>query len=108
MTNDIEKDALALMLRSKTALGRLSDAEVHTVLAFLEGLGWMAPPAATGPAGMNTNGQIPAPLTPADQMAAQIAQVLPPAPVSALSALETAIEKDVKAFLAPIAPPPAQ
>lgn len=43
MTNTIDaqdKDALALLLRSKTALGRLNDAEVHSVLDFLESIGF--------------------------------------------------------------------
>lgn len=42
----LEKEALALLLRSKTALVRLTDAEVHSVLAFLESIGF-ARPAAT-------------------------------------------------------------
>lgn len=36
----IEQEALALLLRSKTALGRLTDPEVHSVLAFLESIGF--------------------------------------------------------------------
>lgn len=37
---NIEKEALTLLLRSKTALGRLTDAEVHSVLEFLESIGF--------------------------------------------------------------------
>jgi hypothetical protein len=47
--NDIDvndKDALCLLLRSKTPLGRLVDAEVHTVLDFLESIGFGRPAAA--------------------------------------------------------------
>jgi hypothetical protein len=36
-----DKDALTLLLRSKTALGRLVEAEVHAVLAFLESIGFV-------------------------------------------------------------------
>lgn len=39
-----DKDALALLLRSKTALGRLNDTEVHSVLEFLEGIGFNRAP----------------------------------------------------------------
>lgn len=89
-------------LRSKSALGRLNDAEVQSVLAFLEGIGFAhaAPAAAAGQ-------QAPIDMTPAGQQAAQVAQVMPPAP-SALANLESIIEKDVKEFFepAPIAPPP--
>lgn len=44
MTNIVdttERDALALLLRSKTALGRLVEAEVHSVLDFLESIGFV-------------------------------------------------------------------
>ena len=78
-----DKDALALLLRSKTAFGRLTDPEVHSVLAFLETIGFArqaAPPAFVDLAPVVTA------LTPEVQQAAQVAQVLPD--------------------LAPIAPPP--
>jgi hypothetical protein len=43
MTNLVtaEREALALLLRSKTALGRLVDSEVHSVLDFLESIGFV-------------------------------------------------------------------
>jgi hypothetical protein len=94
MTNiieSIEKEALTLLLRSKTALGRLTDAEVHSVLEFLESIGFARPAVGAAPPAV-------APIEPAP--------VVPP--VSALSNLESIIEKDVKAFFAPLAPPPAQ
>lgn len=124
MTNIVdiaERDAFVLFLRSKTALGRLNDAEVHAVIAFLESIGF-AHQAAPAPAPVVV-APAPAVMTPADQVAAQLAQVLPvvptpavdPAPVAAppvsvLANLESIIKKDVEAFFAPgpIAPPPAQ
>lgn len=36
-----DKDALTLLLRSKTALGRLVESEVQDVLAFLESIGFV-------------------------------------------------------------------
>jgi hypothetical protein len=42
-----EREALALLLRSKTALGRLTDSEVHSVLAFLESIGFVHQAAPT-------------------------------------------------------------
>lgn len=46
MTNTVEREALALLLRSKTALGRLVDSEVYSVLDFMESIGFVhqAPP----------------------------------------------------------------
>ncbi len=138
MTNidTLEREALVLFLRSKTALGRLNDSEVHSVLTFLEGIGFAhqaaAPAAPVQTAVANAAPQdtvqtvglvapAPAVLTPDMQVAAQLAQVfpIPPAPVapvSMLANLESIIEKDVKAFFAPapepvaapITPPPAQ
>jgi hypothetical protein len=103
---------LALLLRSKSALVRLSDAEVLEALKYLESLGAdfskvavpvVAPVVAPAPV-----------LTPVTAQAAQIAQVLPPAPAapvppapaapSTLASLEATIEKDVAAFFHPAAP----
>jgi hypothetical protein len=116
MTNiveNIEKEALVLFLRSKTAFGRLTDAEVHSVLAFLESIGFKQTAQDVAPAApiIAPPPVVPATiLTPDAQVAAQVVQVLPAAPVSALANLESIIEKDVKAFFEPalIAPPPAQ
>jgi hypothetical protein len=54
--NDVDvtdRDALSLLLRSKTALGRLVESEVHSVLDFLESIGFMhqavAAPAEPAP-----------------------------------------------------------
>lgn len=62
----IEKEALSLMLRSKTALGRLVDSEVHDVIAFLELIGFKhedpSAPAAAIPAE-----PVPVPVAPVPQ-----------------------------------------
>lgn len=97
--NDIEE--LVMLLRDKTALGRLTDIEVHSVLAYLEGIGF-APPTASSDPTMPAPNSLPGPHV-----------VAPPAAhPSALASLEATIEKDVKDFFepapvaAPIASPP--
>lgn len=98
MTDTLEKDALALLLRDKTALGRLTSPEVHSVLAYLEGLGWTAPGAAPAPAVAGSVSLV-APVSTIP--AAPIAPVVVPSPLSTLASLEATIEKDVKAFFEP-------
>jgi hypothetical protein len=107
---------LALLLRSKSALVRLSDAEVLEALKYLESLG-----ADFSKVAVPVVAPVVAPvLTPVTAQAAQIAQVLPPAPAapvvapvapvppapaapSTLASLEATIEKDVAAFFHPAA-----
>lgn len=68
MIDTAEKEALALLLRSKTALGRLTDAEVHSVLAYLEGIGFVHQAPAAEPVEPEPEEAIepvePAPLAP--------------------------------------------
>lgn len=45
-----DKSALSMHLRSKTPLGRLTDAEVHVVLDYLVNIGFGAPITPSEPA----------------------------------------------------------
>jgi hypothetical protein len=124
----LERGAFVMLLRSKTALGRLNDTEVHSVLDFLENLGFarpatsMAPPVvapiepapvivAPAPAAPVVVAVPPAPIVPpvivpepvvvppAPVVAPVVAPIVPPAPVvSALASLGSIIEADVEAF----------
>lgn len=70
--NDVDvtdRNALSLLLRSKTALGRLVESEVHSVLDFLESIGFMHQAVVT-PAE-------PAPAT----VAPDAAPIVDPAPI---------------------------
>ena len=65
----MERESFTLMLRSKTALGRLNDAEVHAVLDFMENIGFVH--------------QAPNPepiFAPADMTPAPPLPILPPPP----------------------------
>ncbi len=85
-------DELITMLRSKTALGRLSHSEVDGVLTALDGFGFIRPapaaPVAVLPAvPMAADPVIPAAVPVAAPVAA------PPAPVGILATAEAAIER---------------
>jgi hypothetical protein len=79
-----DKDAFVLMLRSKTAFGRLTDTEVHSVLDYLKNIGFAT---ATAPAPIFAPLDPVTVLTPEIQQTAQVSQVMPE--------------------LVPLAPPPA-
>jgi len=87
----MNEDALVIMLRSKTVLGRLAHEEVLELLKFLAKLGWKRPadPVAAAPvAPVAAPVATPAPVapvtaSPAPVVAAPVAPVVVAAPVVA-------------------------
>lgn len=81
-------ETLVMMLRSKSALSRLSSVEVRAVIAVMEELGFKSPePAAPGPAGVTAIGQVPP---------------------SFLERIGEAIESHLPGHAPAVPPPPAQ
>lgn len=85
----LDRDAFALILRSKTAMGRLVDSEVHSVLDFLESIGF------THHAAQPVADPVLVPIE------------LAPVPVPEVAPIVIA-PPPVEVVPAPIAPPPAQ
>lgn len=111
---------ITLLLRSKTALVRLSESEVQSVLTYLESIGFTSPiltptaaPVVAAPAATNPSTSTAAPtsqtVAPPSAPAAAPAPAIPAASSNAaqtestVASLEAIIKKDVEAFLHPAA-----